>query len=53
VPYGRGSTEGPRKPWDKWCKILHSCHFLAAKLNEVLFKVDTYHNIHVAKNKKK
>jgi hypothetical protein len=32
VPYGRGSAEGPQKPWDKWCKILHSGHFLAAKL---------------------
>ena len=32
VPYGRGSAEGPRRPWDKWCKILHSGHFLAAKL---------------------
>jgi hypothetical protein len=28
----RGSAEGPRKPWDKWCKILYSGHFLAAKL---------------------
>ena len=28
----RGSAEGPRKPWNKWCKILHSGHFLAAKL---------------------
>ena len=23
---------GPRKPWAKWCKILYSGHFLAAKL---------------------
>ena len=28
----KGSAEGPRKPWDKWCKILHSGHFLAAKV---------------------
>ena len=34
VPYGRGSgvSQGPRKLWDKWCKILHSGHFLGAKL---------------------
>ena len=28
----RGPLQAPRKPWDKWCKILHSGHFLAAKL---------------------
>jgi hypothetical protein len=28
----KGSAEGPRKPWVKWCIILHSGHFLAAKV---------------------
>ena len=28
----QGVAQGPRKPWDKWCKILHFGHFLAAKL---------------------
>ena len=28
----KGSAEGPRKPWNKWCKILHSGHFLAAEV---------------------
>jgi len=29
---GPGATQGPQKPWHKWCKILHSGHFLAIKL---------------------
>jgi hypothetical protein len=28
----RQGVWGPLKPWDKWCKILHSGHFLTAKL---------------------
>jgi hypothetical protein len=49
VPYGRGSVEGPRKPWDKWCKILHSGHFLAAKLAiqklNLIQKITDFQNI--------
>jgi hypothetical protein len=40
----RQGVRGLDPPWDKWCKILHSGHFLAAKL--AIQKLTSYKLLH-------